>query len=320
MVSTGIRSVVIVFLLLLVSCEKGNDIPEIPILFTGDIVEVDENGTVFSGVFKNINPDLVTEFGFIWNTGEAPSISNSLKHTLPLPPENEIYTYRNNSSLVRDTTYYMRIFVSYPQKTFYGRTVSFYSLGSKAPEITGLTPPSACFGDTIQLTGKYIGIDTMNMEVLFNEDTAKILGADDTTAKVIVPLFSQSNSYFESEKINLRLIKYGYTCILKNAFTLNPPEIISYTPSEGLSYTNLSVEGRGFHPDSTELFIGDQKCEIIFIDNLNINALFPPLFNNYQGVLSIEVANKRREAGVIKVFGPSITRIQPAEILKFTVH
>ena len=315
--STVIRSFTIGLLLLLFSCEKGDDIPAVPILYTGDIKEVDENGTVFSGVFKNIDPDLTKEFGFIWSTGEAPTNLNSLKRTFPLPPVKEIYTYRNHSSLIRDTTYYMRIFVSYPQKIYYGRTVSFYSFGSKPPELTGINPAVACFGDTIQITGKYLGLDTKNMELFFNEDPARILQADDEAIVTIVPLFSQNNSYFETGKISIKLNRYQHSSLLKDEFTLSPPEINSYTPSEGLSYTNLSIEGKGFHPDFTKIFIGDYICDITNINNRYINALLPPLFNDYQGVLAIEVANKRQEAGIITVFGPSINEIHPKEIFSY---
>jgi hypothetical protein len=291
--------------------------PVVPILFTGEVVEISKNGAVFAGNFKNTDPARVTDFGFIWGLNKEPSIKNSLKYSLPLPPEHEIYSYMNDASLEEDTTYYMRTFAVYPGKNYYGNIVSFHSLGSKAPEIISIIPSSACFGDTIIITADYLGIDTSKIDVFFNEDKTVITQVNDTAIWVIVPLFSNKNSFFESEKVNVTVKKYNYQTSANDVFRLSTPRIISYTPSEGLSYNDIIVTGMGFHPERTKLFIGDQECEIIFTDLQNINALLPPLFSDYEGALTVKVINKSTTTGKVRIYSPKITHTYPNVIFSY---
>lgn len=287
------------------SCERDNEDPGIPVLYTGEIVEITNSGSVFTGLFRNVEAQQVTDYGFMWALEEDFARGQYLKYSLPLPFEKEIHSYTNNSSLVKDATYYMRIFMTYDNKvTYYGKAISFYSLGSKAPLISSVNPSEACFGDTVEISGKYFGLDPHDKRILFGSDEGLLVMANDSVIQVRVPYFSGGNSYFTDGKVNLKIVKSDYYTASTDLFQLSPPRISSYSPVEGKSGTGISITGYGFHPDFTEVSVGGHSCEIDHISYEHIEAVLPSLFQDLEEALTVDVANKSSSPGTIKVLAP----------------
>lgn len=302
----------ILFVMAIHGCDRENDKLPIPVLFTGKVVEVSQDGSVFTGLFRNVEADQVVEYGFLWSLEENTNLENSLKYALPLPFEQASHSYINNSSLQRDTTYYVTIYVRYQDNSiYYGNIVSFYSLGSLTPLIQNVIPSSACFGDTVVLQGRYFGVDTTDKRVFFGEDQATVLHASDSTIEVQVPFFTAENSYFTSNKVIIQVSRTGYTTASTDQFQLSPPRISSYSPVEGNSGTAITVTGYGFHPEFTEMAVGGYPCEIESVSSHQVQALLPLLFQDFEGPLIVTVAKRSSTAGTVKVFGPAINRVFP---------
>lgn len=308
----------LIIVLVIVACERVNDAP-CPILYTGEIVNISDKGAIFTGVFKNIDPDQIADYGFIWEMGKAPTVESSTKYSLPLPFKNNSHSYNNNSSLSKDTTYYMRIFVTYDDKeTYYGKAVPFYSLGSQAPVINNIEPSTACFGDTITIQGNYFGLDSTDINVIFGGiDQANIIHTADTSIKVLVPFFTSGNSYFSSDLVTIKVQRSGFFSAKNTQFQLSPPRITSYTPNEGNSYTEMTISGYGFHPKFTEVTIGEHKCDIKLINCQNMQVLLPAIFQDYQDFLKIKVAKKTTTLGLVKVLGMVIDKIFPDTVFSY---
>lgn len=307
-----------VFFFAINSCDRENDEPPIPVLFTGDIVEISDDGSVFTGIFKNIRADEVTDFGFLWSLEENPNLDNALKHSLPLPLDQEFYTFMNSSSLIRNTTYYMRIFVTYNDgKTYYGNAVSFYSLGSRAPDISNVVPGTACFGDTVKILGDYFGIDPDDKHVYFGEDRALVIHASDTCIEVQVPYFTSSNTYFTSDKVTIKLIRTGFKTASTELFDLSPPRVHSFTPDEGYAGAELTITGSGFHPEFTDVMIGSHPCVLQAVNDEQIEVLLPSLFQEYEGSLNVRVARRTNTPGSVKILGPAIGHVFPDTVFSY---
>ncbi len=141
------------FLLSYLSCLQEEKIGfKYPRVYTNPISDITSNGARFSAKIDFLNIDQVTDFGFIW--GEDSKLSGATFMILADSlTGNEFYT-DVRSSLIDKKTYYVRSIVKKSGKTVYGNIVSFKSLGSEGPKITGLAPQIAAFGDTVQVIGR----------------------------------------------------------------------------------------------------------------------------------------------------------------------
>lgn len=309
-----VRNFILIIFLFIVSCNKKEEV--IPILFTGQVTNITKDGAVFSGSFKNIDTDKLIEFGFLWGNNPKPDLNNSLKYSFTEVPSGGIVEYKNNSSLKSEIDYYLRTFLRYENRTYYGNIVSFFSLGSKAPVILDVIPSLASFGDTIKLLVENVKDDTKFLKVNFNNDSSKILKTSDSSIIVIVPYFSQTNSYFIDGKVDISLNRYNNVYTLKDKFTIAPPDITS-CPSEGLSNNQFTIKGKGFHLFMTKVYIGDYQCNVIKAGADWISVVFPPSFIDFEGVLKVNVGVRDCFGEKIKVYAPIVNDNYPAEVFSY---
>jgi hypothetical protein len=155
-----------------------------PVLVTNAVLEITEKGAQFSATIDATNPEQVTSYGFIWGQDAALSTGT---HTLSLDSLKDKNVYVDiHSALVAKVVYYVRAFAITKTKTAYGNIVSFRSLGSEGPVITGLYPNPAIIGDTVTIQGrnfisdaevmlKYGEIDISESIVSIKEDQIKFI-------------------------------------------------------------------------------------------------------------------------------------------------
>jgi hypothetical protein len=301
-------------LLCIFSCDKKEQKPDFPVLFTGEITDVSKDGAVFSASFKNIDSDRLTDFGFVWGTNENLTIDSPYKYSLSLEPNKEFYSYRNTTSLLPETVYFVMSFVKYERTVFYGKAISFLSLGARPPEILSITPASAYFGDTVKINiGEAIPV-TAPIKVFFNKEEVKITGIKDSSILVIVPDFKESDSYFIDGKTSVLFNRFSISSNQYNGFTIKTAEIYSFEPESVQTFNLLTITGKGFLPNSTEVIIAGEKCKISEIDNRKIICRAPISFEDIEDSLTINIHGKISKTGKIKILAPLIKKHFPDSI------
>ena len=280
-------------------------------LFTGSITDVSADGAVFSATFKNIDPERVTELGFVWGTSDNLTVDSPYKYNCIFEKGKEYYSFRNTNSLQPGAVYYVQSYIRYGSSVYYGKAVSFYSMGSQPPKIVSMTPSSAWFGDTVRIKLDEAIPVAAPLSVYFNEQPSKIVGSKDSSLLVIVPELSTNNSYFKDGNTTVLLYRFTLQAKLYNDFTINPPVIDSSTPTEIPAYNLLTITGKGFLPKSTEVFIGGIKCKTNSIEHRKIICRVPASFEDIEDSLKLLINGKYISNGKIKILAPRINKHYP---------
>ena len=115
-----------------------------------------------------------------------------------------------------------------------------------APEITSVTPDHAWIGDTVTIKGKNFRSEREHNAVKFNPATdnltATVISASATELRAIVPSSARTGT--------IRVL--GYAGV---PFTLNPGEIASIEPLQGVVGDTISIKGKGLSTSETATII-----------------------------------------------------------------
>jgi len=156
------------FLLICLSCSKEDpSTPGVVVLYTHPVTEITPEGAKFSAEIE-YGPNLdVTDYGFVWSEGKDPLNTQPYRISLGEHPASGIYLSEIHSSLKEDTIYHVRSFAKTPDKTYYGKEVSFRSLGSSAPGLTSFHPDTAFWGDTVTIGESHQGKGIAGLSSMF---------------------------------------------------------------------------------------------------------------------------------------------------------
>jgi hypothetical protein len=221
------------------SCEQEEEDPfKYPKVYTNSVNTITTDGARFNGKVDFSQMDQITEFGFIWGKD-----SELTKNTLILPIDTLIgnaFYADIRSSIIAQEFYFVRAYVKESGKTVYGNIVSFRSLGSEGPKITGLNPSIAAFGDTIEVIGKNFTSDAI--------------------------LQYNSNQYYYSQNISFSILKTE-----KNKITFILPDTLNAGYSEGI--ISVSIQGNiAESPVPLRLDVARMSPKISSVTPLSIKA------------------------------------------------
>lgn len=114
------------------------------------------------------------------------------------------------------------------------------------PEITSVTPDHAWIGDTVVIKGKNFRNEREHNAVKFNpadvNQTATVISASSTELKAVVPSSARTGT----------IGVLGYPGV---TFTLNPGEIASIEPLQGVVGDTISVKGKGLSTNQTATIV-----------------------------------------------------------------
>lgn len=138
------------------------------------------------------------------------------------------------------------------------------------PKILDFHPKTAGFGDEITLVGEYLDADTSETIVRFtnqgyfnNNPTdgpiALIKSISSTSLTLVVP----DGVWYEYDRISLQVGNVYQ--ITEDVFSILPPIISSFSPTEGVSDTEFTIIGNNFanSPYANTVTIGGRGTEII---------------------------------------------------------
>lgn len=164
-------------LTLLSSCEDDPVKRDYPRVKTLEVTNITEAGATFTGEVLEEGNSEITEHGFVWATRQ-PDVEYSNKVLLGSFSSTGKFSAEVGSNLTEGLTYQVAAFVISGEFTVYGEPVTFKSLGSEGPKMTGFLPDSALCGDTITITGRNFSWARGSNIVMFNDAQGLVCGDD----------------------------------------------------------------------------------------------------------------------------------------------
>lgn len=248
------------------SCSKEELI--YPVIITGMVKDIDENGAVFNARITNYDSNHTTEYGFAWSDKLNIQFSEMFKVISSNIDEQGIYSSLIDYSLSKDKTYNLISFTVYKGETYLGNKVFFTSLGARIPEIKKIIPDTVSWNDTILILGDNFGSFKEQTQVLIDSYPAPLLSVSNDSLVVVIPdEVSQSPASVE-------VIIAGNSAELAEGISVYPPiSISSVTPGEGNYLQPITITGRNFsnrvyYSESAKRTMDNQLTRFRFNDSL----------------------------------------------------
>ncbi len=175
------------------------------------------------------------------------------------------------------------------------------------PGISSVSPSSFGWDDTIVLKGNF-NPDIKSNQVLFNTTIARIIYADNSSLTCIVPVLNTHSAQM--------VIKTGsYTITYANAVNLKGPEISSITPARSTSIGEITIKGKYFNPDNTELGFNDNWYNFIYTSITTsqiVGRLNGSFTSNGPVTVTVSTSGKSRSfSNLLTIANPAITSVSP---------
>jgi len=299
----------LIIVIAIVSCSKDDGF-DLPIVHTGEVTGITSEGADFSAKITNMGKYGIIEYGFVWDYKSKPTIEKSEKYIIQGAPSAGVYSHSVSTTLNEGIEYYVRSFVRTTQSITYGEEVSFMSLGSKAPEITGFLPREGNLNDTLTITGHNFSYIRENNHVMIGPFPAVVIKTSQDTIMAIVP--DQLNTIAATVKVSI----LGNEAVSTGRFDLIPPVINDFSPKTGTFGDQISIFGDKFlkNPASLHVYFGDFIANIVSIHNEIIVVTVPDgliarnsnikvVMNN---LTAISAENYRLSSLVLSDFSPKV--------------
>jgi hypothetical protein len=230
----------------------------IPLVFTGEVTEIDSTGAVFHAQITNLGSEPVLEFGFVWDAKPDPVLAGAEKFVIRKQPVMGIYSQRINTTLKEGVIYHVRSFVRTLQTVTYGKDVFFESLGSRSPVVDAVSPNPANLGDTLMILGNHFSYRAKENAVSFNEHKATVLNVTQDTLWVVVPV--ALDTVVSSVTVSI----LGNTAVAADLFRLVEPVIHDFTPKTGTFGTWVTLNGENFlsNPATFHVWVEAWESEV----------------------------------------------------------
>ena len=251
------------FLFSYLSCVQEESIPfKYPKVYTDPVSDITPAGARFNATVDFVKMDEITDFGFIW--GQDPNLSST---TFILPTDTligNVFYADIRSSLKDKNTYYARCFVKKSGKTIYGNIVSFKSLGSEGPKITGLNPETAGFGDTVRVIGRN-----------FSSNAILKYGSLDISSSIL-EIKKDRITFIVPEELPISPVEDFVSVSIEGNLTKSPiplkldldrirPNIISITPSTVKACDTVVIKGKNLILKGKELRVSDNSRNLVVL-------------------------------------------------------
>jgi hypothetical protein len=289
-----IRELVVLFCLglsvfILNKCEKEKAVPRIyPRVNTFPVDEISKEGATFSGEIYSLGTENITEHGFVWGTSTVPTYDYNNKILLGPTEKTGEFKAEILTTLVKGTKYAVRAFVKTDEYIVYGQNLSFISLGSGAPQITGFEPESAKLGDTIIIHGKNFSWVSDENIVRLNATICTTAKSSDTVLLVII------NTNLTDIKSKISVTIAGNISVYdKKEFTLIVPTISKIYPVDAIWGDTITITGGNltFDIGNISATIGGFSSKIIGSKNDTLRVTVPYETTSLTNEVKIKIYN-----------------------------
>lgn len=256
-----------------------------PRLFTHEVTQINPSGAVFTAEIHSGDLGQITEYGFVWDRNVKPQIMHHDKQIITSPLTKPTFGATAHAAMKSGVFYFVRAYVKTDKYVVYGNAVSFKSLGSNSPVITGFTPKTGNWRDTIQITGIHFRYMPGGTEVMLGDIRATVLASTDTTIRIVVPPVNNT------DKVNLRVTMEGMTAISADQFAYNFPVIADFSPRSGTTGNTITITGKNFRTtiSNIEVKIGNVTASVVSCTDTSIQVMIPAGVNPGTNELSVTV-------------------------------
>jgi len=242
--------------LLAISCNK--DQFGFPLVYTGEAVEISENGVVFHGKVLEEGISQIINHGFVWGTSQHLDLASDYR--VQLGSINDTHFKKEISAgLEEGITYYLRAYIEKPNQIIYGRMVSFVSLGSKPPSIKSINPENGVWGETLTIYSENLGFTLQDVKAYVGEHNVQIIEFFQDSLRIAIP------PTLLDTVAPISLVLFNNQVYSEKPFSIDPPEIFSFSPEGGIKDSTVVISGRAFHPVATRnsASLGNASLQII---------------------------------------------------------
>lgn len=233
--------ILITIFTLLFSCIKEEKIipHDYPYLVLNQISTVNETGVTLTAEIISLGSDSIIDFGFVWSTGEQPTIED-FRQSISRNPSIGAYEAEITNCINNGDTYFIRPYLLSSKYTVYGNALSFKGLGSMPFVVTDFSPKAGKVHSEVVITGNNLNYSA---EVYFGDAKAKIVSADYQNLVVEVP--------YITENVNITIKQNDQTKLLNGFEIIFPWSKILIPDEVGSIYLNY-----GFAIGSKGYFMG----------------------------------------------------------------
>ncbi|MDO9633827.1 MAG: IPT/TIG domain-containing protein, partial [Paludibacter sp.] len=271
------------FLQFFISCNNKDDFP---VIYTGDVTDIDSTSVLFHAYVENINYQEQIEIGFVWGSNPEPTIANGEKYIIRNPKQGEKHiSQRIQTALIPEKINYVRAFIKTNQFIVYGKNIKFLPIGSDAPLIEYFSPQTANIGDTIVITGNFFS--STNTKVFFSEKEADILYVTQDTIITTVP----QDLSIQQSPIKVGINNYFVETNYK--FHLKTVTLTDFQEKEGTYNANITITGKSFHTHvaSLKVFFEHIESDFQILNDSTIQAQIPSNINVRNASISVSMNN-----------------------------
>ncbi len=220
--------------LMVISCEDQPVDRAYPRVRTLAVTGITEEGATFTGDVYDLGDSPITEHGFAWSLFR-PDINESER--IFLGPYGDTGTFRTeiSTTLLTDEIYKVRAFVVAGEYTVYGEELTFTSLGSSGPVITGFSPKTVEINDTVVVTGR--NFSWIANTAFIGDIQTPGIPVTDTVLKLKVP----RNITTRENLISVE-IAGNRTTYTAEKLVINYPMIASFSPPQAYWGDTLTVD------------------------------------------------------------------------------
>ncbi|HEX2968320.1 MAG TPA: IPT/TIG domain-containing protein [Bacteroidales bacterium] len=254
--------IILIFLVsILIKCEDETPVPrEYPRISSTDIENISDSGAIFSADLYSLGNEKVIEHGFVWGLYPITGIEQGERIFLGSPQKTGVFNAKIRTTLLEGRDYYVKPFAKTESRFIYGPEAKFISLGSKAPVITGFSPDSAGWSDTISVYGR--NFSWLSNEVFLNEVRLAIIKCTDTCIQARIE--SSVNNIENTVSVSVTGNKATYQ---KKKLRLIPPSIIDFYPKRSYWKDTITLTGKhiGYITASGNyVSLGSVKCSVSY--------------------------------------------------------
>jgi N-acetylneuraminic acid mutarotase len=277
----------IMLLIFVVSCNKIDKF-NYPLIFLGEVTDIDSTGAVFHANISDVSKDGITDYGFVWDFSENPDI-NSSQIIMIDPVSSGLLTVKVSNDLIPGAKYYVRAFARNPRYITYSNMATFVSKGSSSPVIKDFSPDRGSPGSVVTIYGENFSGCVLKNRVFIGNAHCVVDSASNN--KLVVTIDNNDNT---SGFVNIYVQVANHYVKSEKKFRLNGVNIIDFIPESLKHLDTLYLKLEDYNPDpkGNIVKIGNIIAESHSIRNDTLCCTIP--YNVQPGINQVWVTSNNK--------------------------
>jgi hypothetical protein len=292
-------------LLLVQGCKDDEEV--YPQVQTLELTALSPSSATLKGNILSRGSINVLDHGFIY--GFSPELSDTRGARVSLGKDVQEGTFTTNvtglsipNGYYYDRMLYARAYITNEKGTVFGQVANVIL---PSPNVQGIVPASGKAGDRVTINGQFFTNSTNEVEVTFNNISAKVVEVTASKIVVEVPVSIPNNYYgYNQVPVVLKMANQSYT-VTSNFQVI--PTVKDFTPKSGTLGTSITITGDNL-PSSNYYYNSIR----VFMDQVEVSVS-----SYYSGGIQVTVpGNVSTEKVTLSVLINGVTTVLPGQ---FTV-